>query len=328
MRRYLAHLLLLTGLIVGPVALAADNLTIATGALMPLSINQRSSLSAPHLAALQADLDGVLERLRQTPALRGRQGFALNQSLTFYDQDGPAGAKGFLLVRRIDPAQSQRDPRSGHWQGIGEGPGITVQFNDVSAFFGYPAGQDAAGDYFQIPVHPRRLQGFPVVEVNGGDVVVIAKPGRKPFVHISRQRYLEGLMASDREQIERLQGMLADTHDAAGRAEVERYLPKWRAELEQKQAMLAAMSATERAAPMCQSGQSLRQLFGDCNAPHAVYLVTANPAYFDPALPRHQPQLLTIDVVGKAFFNDHLLGRLVRQAVAQLDLKALHAELH
>lgn len=333
MRR--ACLGLLLSCVVAGQALATTDVALANarGAVTPISFTlQDSRLPASQAAQLRIPLEAILARLRQSGALSSMQGFSIDQSIRLSSQpdalaNAPATGLAFLLVRRIDPARSRVDKASGALLGIGEGPGIEVQVNDQRALFGYSVGMDAQGDYYQLAVKPRRLQGFPVLEIGNKDVVVINKPGRKPFRHISRQRYLEGLLATDREQLAALEAQLAGTRDAESRAQIQPYLRQWRDAAAHKQALLAGMSAAERAAPTCQASQSTRQLFGACDAPGAVYYVTFNPDYFQSGLARSSVQLLTISVVGKQFLNDHTLGKRVRQAVGQLDLQALQQSL-
>lgn len=302
----------------------------ARGALMPLHFEIRQSvLPAAQAKIMKGKVDTVLELLRQTPALSTLQGFSINQHIFLHPtQASPAaGAEGYLLVRRIDPAKSKVDKASGALQGIGEGPDITVQVNDQAALFGYAVGKDKHGDYFQIAARPKLLQGFPVYEQRGSDVVVIAKPGRIPYINISKQRFLDGLIAEDLKQAEQLRKQLATTKDAAGRAEIGKYIPQWENKAAEKQAALDAMPESERQAPTCPSNNHKRGLFADCNEPGTVYYVTFNPDYFDASKPKASIQLITIDVVGKAFLNDKTLGTLVRQAVGELDLKALQGKL-
>jgi hypothetical protein len=324
-------LCLLLGL--GGSALAlADGLTSARGSVAPVGFDiQGSPLPQAQVPQLRARLDDLLALLRQTGALAPLQGFAINQSIRLFEQPAalsgaPSGGWAHLLVRRVDPARSAKDPASGGLRGYGEGPAIEMRVNDQGALFGYPVGKDAHGDYYQLLVKPRRLQGMPVLQVGSKDVVVVHKAGRKPFAHVSRQRYLEGLLAGEREHIASLQQQLAEATDAESRHQLEQFIRQWQGTAAQKQATLDAMSDAERRSPTCQSSAS-RGLFAPCSDPGVVYYVTFEPGYFQPGLPPSSVQLLTISVVGKDFLNDKTLGLKVRQAVAQLDLAALQRSL-
>lgn len=318
---------LLLGLALDAPALAANGLSEARGAVGAVGFDiQGSPLPQAQVPQLRGRLEQLLGQLRGTAALAPLRGFAIDQSARLFEQPAalagaPAGGWAHLLVRRVDPARSERDP-SGALRGIGEGPAIELRVNDQAALFGYAVGKDARGDYYQLAVKPRRLQGMPVLQVGSKDVVVVHKPGRKPFAHISRQRYLEGLLASEREHIAGLQQQLAEATDAESRHQLQQFIHQWQGTAAQKQAALDGMSEAERRSPTCQSSGT-RGLFAACGEPGAVYYVTFEPGYFQPGLPPGSVQLLTISVVNKGFFNDRELGLKLRQAVAQLDLPAL-----
>ncbi|WP_252273469.1 hypothetical protein [Pseudomonas subflava] len=322
---------LLPGLLLAGGALAADGLIDAPGAVAPVGFDiQGSPLPKAQVPALRGRLERLLGQLRGTPALAPLRGFAINQSARLFEQPAalagaPSGGWAHLLVRRIDPARSERDP-SGAWRGLGEGPAIELRVNDQAALFGYGVGKDALGDYYQLAVKPRRLQGMPVLQIGSKDVVVVHKPGRKPFAHISRQRYLEGLIAGEHAHIALLQKQLAEATDAESRHQLEQFIHQWQGSVAQKQASLNGMSEAERRSPTCQSSGS-RGLFAACGEPGAVYYVTFAPDYFQPGLPPSSVQLLTISVVNKGFLNDRVLGLKLREAVAQLDLPALQRSL-
>lgn len=329
--RHAGFLYLLLGLAACVQATGDPGLSDARGAVGAVGFDiQGSPLPRDQVPQLRARLDDLLARLRQTGALAPLQGFAIDQSMRLFEQPAalrgaPAGGWAHLLVRRVDPARSERDPAGG-LRGIGEGPAIMLRVNDQAALFGYPVGKDAHGDYFQLAVKPRRLQGMPVLQVGNKDVVVVHKPGRKPFAHVSRQRYLEGLLASEREHIAHLQAQLAEATDAESRHQLEQFIRQWQGTAAQKQAALDAMPEAERRSPTCQSSAT-RGLFAACSDPGAVYYVTFDPGYFQPGLPPSSVQLLTIGVVNKGFLDDRLLGLKLRQAVAQLDLAALQRSL-
>ncbi|WP_394560405.1 hypothetical protein [Aquipseudomonas alcaligenes] len=322
---------LLLGLSLVFPAQAASSLNDARGAVGPLGFDiQGTPLPREQAPQLRGRLEQLLGQLRGTPALAPLRGFAIDQSARLFEQpaalpSAPAGGWAHLLVRRVDPARSERDS-SGALRGIGEGPAVEMRVNDQAALFGYAVGKDARGDYYQLTVKPRRLQGMPVLQIGSKDVVVLHKPGRKPFAHVSRQRYLEGLLASEREHIASLQQQLADATDAESRHQLQQFILQWQGTAALKQQALDAMSEAERRSPTCQRS-SARGLFAACSDPGAVYYVTFEPAYFQPGLPPSSVQLLTISVVNKGFLNDNELGLKLRQAVAQLDLAALQRSL-
>ncbi len=322
---------LLLGLLFGSQALAAGGLHDARGTVAPLGFDiQGKPLPSAQVPQLRGRLEQLLEQVRGTAALAPLRGFAINQSVRLFEQPAalhgaPAGGRAHLLVRRVDPVRSERDP-SGGLRGVGEGPAIELRVNDQAALFGDAVGKDADGDYFQLAVKPRRLQGMPVLQVGSKDVVVVHKPGRKPFAHITRQRYLEGLIAGEHEHIALLQHQLAQATDADSRQQLQPFIRQWQASVAQKRAQLAGMSEAERRSPTCQSSAA-PGLFTACDEAGAVYYVTFAPGYFQPGLPPSSVQLLTISVVNKGFLNDRELGLKLRQAVAQLDLPALQRSL-
>lgn len=275
-----------------------------TGAPLP---NERGAVTAGHFEVrqdvlpkgqtqlMQRKVDAILQRFLQTPALGSLQGFSIDQHIILDAMAGSpaAGAEGFLLVRRVDPAKSKRDKATGALLGVGEGPGIRVRINDQSAILGYTIGKDSQGDFYQVPAKPERLHGFPVYGQGSSDIVVIAKPGRLPFTPISKQRYLAYLSQINRGAAEEL----------------------------------ARLSEAERREPACPNHELRGSRLIDCNAPSATYYVTLNPGYFDASKPKASIELITINVVGKRSLNDKALGTLVRQAVSQLDLGSMQNSL-
>lgn len=323
---------LLLGLGFASLALGSE-LSSARGAVAPVGFDiQGTPLPRSQVPQLRGRLDDMLVRLRQTPALAPLQGFAINQSIRLFEQPSalgaaPAAGWAHLLVRRVDPQRSERDAASGALRGVGEGPAIEVRANDQGALFGYSVGKDEQGDYYQFPVIPRRLQGFPVLQIGSKDVVVLHKAGRQPFAHISRERYLKGILADAREHLALLRDMLNDTGDEQLRAGLQGNIADWQRTVTARQAELEGMSEAERRSPTCQSSDQRGATFASCRTPGAVYYVTFSPEYFDPALPPSSVQLMSISVVNKGFLNDRVLGQKVRQAVAELDLAALRETL-
>jgi len=301
------------------------------GALTPLQFESRNVLPKEQADAMKRKVEAILQRLLQTPALSTMQGFSIDRHIhldNMVSSPGIVGGKSFLLVRRVHPSQSKRDPSSGALRGVGEGPVIKVHVNDRDAVFGeYSKENENLGTTRESSVKMRLLHGFPVYELGSRDVVVIAKPGREPFVPVSKQRYLEGLLSLDLELAKFQREQLAKAQDPRDRTNLEKYLAKSEAAINEKQAMLNALSEAERREQACPSKKSKGGPFIGCNEKGATHYLALNPDYFDAAKPKGSIELVTIEVVGKRFLNDKALGTLTRQALEQLDLAGLQASL-
>lgn len=304
------------------------------GALTPLQFDSRNLLPSEQAQLMKRKVESILQRLLQTPALSTPRGFSIDQHVHLdkvASSSGIIGAKSFLLVRRVDPSASKRDPSSGALRGVGEGPVIKVHINDRDAVFGeYSKENESLGTTRESPVKMRVLHGFPVYERGNRDVVVIAKPGREPFIPVSKQRYLEGLLSLDLERAKFQREQLAAAQEPRERANLEKYLARSEAAISEKQALLNSLSAAERGEQACPSKKPKGSPFIDCNEKGATHYLALNPDYFDASRPKTGIELITIEVttVGKNSVGDKALGTLTRQAVEQLDLSSLQNSLN
>ena len=302
------------------------------GALTPLQFDSRNLLPKEQAQLMKRKVEAILQRILQTPALSTLRGFSIDQHihLDTMVESPPMGAQGFLLVRRVHPAESKRDPASGALRGVGEGPPIFVRVNDRQSPFGaHGKPSDGQGGIHESRVRMRFLHGFPVYERGNEDVVVIAKPGREPFVPLSKQRYLERLLAHDLERVQSRRKELSASQDPRERPNLEKYLAMEEAALSEKQALLNSLSESARREPACPSHKLRGGLLADCNSPDATHLLAFNPDYFDASKPKTSIELITIAVttVSKNSLGDKALGTLTRQAIEQLDLSSLQSSL-
>lgn len=266
-------------------------------------------------AALVARGKAVAELLLATPALREPRGFALNGYVRvdfFRDSvrvDGdPFPISGSLLLRKIDLRSGAKPDAQGRYPGHGEGPAVKFKINDLLGLYGNNAASGGQrGGHFQLPVGAltRDADGVYRFEQGLQRVVVIAAPGRDPFLPLTQQDYLQGLIAE----------LYPDGRDPA---------PHPGKGLAALQAELAALSPEQRRAPACSGGRG-RGWLSNCAARGASALVRPNLDYFDRSKPRGTPQLITLTVALPWVGQDREEGDRMRSAVAELDIAALQA---
>lgn len=287
----------------------------APGRVFPPTTDVVGKVVSPAEATtMNRKVGAILDTLLQTPALAQPRGFSIRQHIRLYTpppgmpKHHPAVAKAQVLLQRINLQDKATvvDKATGTSGGVGEGPTVHLHANDQTAQFANPMDRDAQGNnYYELPVTPRTLHGFPLLKVRTREVIVIAKAGRQPFAHVTKQRYLEGRIAEARKQAGASGGKLQQLEDE-----------------------LASLSPEEKGSPACRSSRRKRGTsFVPCQDSGAQYIVTLHPDYFDKALPKTALQLLTISVAPQGSRLDKLLEPVLRSAVEQLDLAALQRSL-
>lgn len=291
----------------------------AKGRIAPVSL-QVTDANLPGAArkALAAKVEALIGHALATPAFTDPRGFSLTRSIRIHAPlDGmpaahPARAEAILIAQDIDLESGPKPDASGAYMGRLEGPTFRILVNDLHALYAnYSGGGDPARDAQYLPLRMNIVQGFPVFRVGVRDVVLIARPGRLPYTHVTKGEHLQGLIEETQATIARIGGA---PH------------PKMQATLDDQTAALAALSAQERAAPACVSSR-LRQVFGDCAAKDATFYVRPNLDYFDRSAPKSSVQLVMISTPAEGGHGHKRLEPKLRSAVAAMDYAAIQAEL-
>lgn len=272
----------------------------AKGRVAPLVIQVTDpSLPAAQSKALATRMDGLVDRALATPAFVRPTGFSLTRSVKIDEAlpGQPARATATMIAQSINLEAGAKPDASGAYMGRLEGPTLRLIANDLLSLYPNTSWSDtAATEMRYMPQQVGERDGFPIYRVGIRKVIVVAKPGRQPFVRMTKAERLQGLMAE--------------------------FTGPERAELAQD---LAALSPRERAEPACVSAR-LSQQFGDC-AKGAEAYVRINTAYFDKGLPRGAVQLVMISSPEEGGYGHRVLEPKMRAAAAAIDLKAIQANL-
>ena len=266
--------------------------------------------------AITAKVGTLLGHALATPALTDPRGFSLTRTVRIHaPQDGlpralPARAEAIMIAQDIDLESGAKPDASGAYMGRLEGPSFRILVNDLFALYANYSGGDPA-DVQYLPLTRGTVQGFPVFRVGVRDVVLVTKPGRQPWVNVTKGEYLRTLVSQTRASIAEIGGT---PH------------PKMQATLDSQSAELAALSPQERAAPACASSR-LRQTFGDCAARDATFLVRPNLDYFDKGAPKTAVQLVAVSAPAEGGHGHKRLEPVMRAAAAAIDYRAIQAGL-
>lgn len=303
-------------------ALAGQNAAAAQpGRVSPTSLSQRDvRLPKAEASGMAAAVERLLfSPLLATSALADPQGFAISRQLIIapppegMPRSGPSIAQGHILLRAVDLSAGSKPDAAGAYNGVGEGPGIQFTVNDPSALYPWEVEEKPGRPaFYDMDPNPELRRGFPVLRFRTKEHIVIAKPGRKPYRHVTKAELLAREIADRQEVLAKLGA------DAA---------PGLLQDQTEQQAELAALSPGERAAPACLGGSRKRGTFTPCSERGANYVVAMDPAYFDPGLPKTAIQLITLIAPAQHRDEHKWLGPVARQAVAAMDLAALQRAL-
>lgn len=291
----------------------------AKGRIAPVSVQVTDPrLPQPARKALTAKVEALMARALTTPAFADPHGFSLTRSIRIHAPlEGmppahPARAEAIMIAQDIDLESGAKPDASSAYMGRLEGPTFRIVVNDLHALYAnYSGGGDPAREVQYLPSRMTMTQGFPVFRVGVRDVVLIAKPGRRPYVHVTKAEHLQTLIDETRASIAQAGG---PPH------------PKMQATLDEQTAALAALSTQDRAAPACASAR-LRQYFGDCAEKNATFYVRPNLDYFDKGAPKSAVQLVMISTPAEGGHGHKRLEPRMRAAGAAMDYAAIQAEL-
>lgn len=292
---------------------------VAKGRVAPVSLQVTDhALAAPLRRAMSSKVEALMTRALATPALNDPRGFSLTRLVRIHaPQDGlpethPARAEAIMIAQEIDLESGAKPDASGAYMGRLEGPGFHIHVNNLFALYAnYSGGGDPAREIQYLPLTRGALQGFPVFRVGARDVVLVTKPGRKPWVHVTKGEYLQELVNQSRAAIAANEG---PPH------------PKMQATLAEQSTELAALSPQQRAEPACASSR-LSRTFGDCASADATFYVRPNLDYFDPGAPKTAVQLVAISTPAEGGHGHPRLEPKLRAAAAAIDYRAIQASL-
>jgi hypothetical protein len=175
------------------------------------------------------------------------------------------------------------------------------------------------------------VQGFPVYGVGGKEVLLLSKREALPWRPFPVERYIQSLIAQEKETLALFDQQLAGA-PAQAKAQLEKAGAEYRNRIAALEKELAQLSPAQRQAGACQSTRASRSnitgLDLTCSAA-STPLVVANQDVFTRPAAKGSFQLLTLSttwgVLPKDDGTPNPLGRAMRTALQQMDLKALHA---
>lgn len=290
----------------------------AKGRVTPLSVQVTDpKLPQAQVKALTAQAEAILQNALATPALATPRGFSLSRSLRIHAQpDGmppafPATAEAIMIPQMINLEAGAKPDASGAYMGRLEGPTFRVHLNSFSALFANAGWSDKPlEDFVEMPKRLGAVGGLPVYRVGIRDVILITKPGRDPFVSVTKGQWLQRRIAETRADIARMGGV---PH------------PTMAATLSGYQKGLDALSPQDRDSPACASS-SLHDFFGDCAAGDGRYM-RINPDFFDRSLPKGAVQMVAISTPAEGGHGHKILEPKLRATASAMDVAAIQASL-
>lgn len=274
--------------------------SLPKGRVTPLSVQVIGALPSAEVKAFTAKAGAIIEKVLATPTLHKPRGFSITRSLTIdspppeQPQSNPFVGRATMIPQTIDLSHGAQPDADGAYMGRLEGPTFQIRFNNLTALYANNSG-GGMSDPRYLPMKMTRIQGFPVFQVGVRQVILIAKPGRLPYVPMTKGEYLDRLARE----------VPNDTRIAPTRA---------------------AMTPQDHAAPACESAR-LRDLFGDCSKSDATYLVRLNPDYFDKGARKGAIQLVAISTPIPGGHGHKILEPKLKAAASELDLKSIQAML-
>jgi hypothetical protein len=306
--------LIAIGTLLGLPAIAQQT---AADAALPGQVNYSSDvvnqdIKAKDKPAMSAKGKAVGDLVLATPALASPKGFAINWNTRVgFQQDGmpktdPFPVKGQVLVREVDTSDGSKPDKQGRYSGSGEGPSLKFTLNDMHAFYsGNIEATDAPTAFYDLPASAKWENGTMTFEQNNDTVLVVGHKDRAPFLHVTREEFINGL-------IKELYPDGTDTYSKPGKG------------LSALKAELAEMTPDQRASPACRNGKEVKNRWlTSCNDPGSHFKVRANLDYFDKSKPRVSTQLVTFRVSGHWVGGAKKEGDIVREAFKQIDVEAV-----
>lgn len=269
-------------------------------------VNQ--DIKAKDKPAMSAEGKAAGDIVLATPALTDPKGFAINWSTRVaFQHDGmpktdPFPVKGHILVRAINTSDGSKPDKSGRYSGAGEGPTLKFSINDMHAFYsGNIEAMEPATGEFDLPAAVKWKNGAMTFQQNNDTVMVVGRADVAPFRHVTREEYINGLIAE-------LYPDGTDAYSKPGKG------------LSALKAELAEMTPAERASPACRGGKETRNRWlTSCADKGSHFKVKANHDYFDKSKPRVSTQLVTYRVSGHWVGAAKMEGDILRQSFSEID---------
>ncbi len=286
----------------------------AKGRITPLSVQVTYPLPAPQKTQMTAKVSALIDHVLRTPALKDPRGFSLTRSLKIDEPIKgygwhPARGEVVMIAQDIDLSANPKPDANGAYMGRLEGPSLHIGINNLMALYANVFSDRDANDFLTLPLMRVSQQGYPVFRVGLRDVVLIAKPGKLPYVPVSKAEYLQSLL------------------DAEAKSQAEfgpPTNPRAKAYQEKLFATKASLTAEDGAAPACASSR-LSQVFGDCSEADASFYVRLNTDYFERGQGAGSVQMITIEVPVEGRDGHKRLEPRLRDAAGALDLDAIAA---
>jgi len=275
-------------------------------------VNQQ--ISAKDKPAMVAKGKAAGSLVVSTPALSNPVGMAVNWSVRVgFQQDGmpasdPFPVKGSVLLRKIDIKDGSKPDSQGRYSGAGEGPTLKFTVNDPFAFYsGNIEGMNPATGSFDLPVAASWNDGVMHFNSNSETILVVGRPDRAPFRHVTREEFIADLMTE----------LYPDGTDPYSKPS--KGLSALKAEL-------AEMSPAERNSPACRGGKERpNRWLTSCSDAGSHYKVKMNHAYFDKSKSRVSTQLVTFKVHDAWVGEDVEEGDRLRAAFGQINVDAVRS---
>ncbi|MBN7826411.1 DUF3523 domain-containing protein [Bowmanella dokdonensis] len=152
-----------------------------------------------------------------------------------------ANARILVLPINLNDSQTVRDAQSGHYQGTGEGPSIRFHINDIGILLSSVPLDYTTGEFFHQPYLKGDIDGFPVYQGPGGDVLLLSRNGRLPYKPLTIEQFLSRLIADE----EATQAKFADLPgDSEVAAQARAAYNDWQATQAEQLAMMAQIFKT------------------------------------------------------------------------------------
>ena len=310
----------------------------APGLVAKPAVSWRGAINPAEGRQLAARLDKMLALALQAPQYAGPRGISFHPTY-MADRPPSQAAKHHpvivelsLLAKfvKIEDKGARQDKATGRWIGVGEGPALRMRFNDLGWFMSAtPVDYENPQQFFQAPIQRGEVHGFPVYGADGKEVVLIHKRGLLPWRPFSVERYLQYRMGEHEKANATFAAMLP-TLAGKEKAEIEKHNGVRSAEIALMKAQLERMTPAERQAGACTAEKLKRgDVIGlDFNcAKGSRALVEPNPDIFVPGAPKTSLQVLAVSTTWGVLPQDdrvpNLLGRVMRAALQDTDLKAL-----
>lgn len=312
----------------------AESCTAPGHVELPRLASAKNRLGAADSEMMARQARAALQVFTTVPTLAKPVGMAVQQWFLFEFLPEGADAKTHpqvlsttILVRAIDMSKPQTlDRASGTWKGSGEGPALTVRFNDPGYFLSItPVNVADTTLHFSEPQKVGDVQGYPVYQTGHGEVLLISKNGRLPWRYFPVGRYLENQRRDEQATWDQFAAQNSNDADLARHQNARKTL------IANIDAALAAMSDAEKQQPVCISER--RRKAGELSIDQGCGAKTHRLVELDRDLytgaGRTDLRLAAVTstwgVLPKDDRMPNALGRVLRQVIHEAELKQIEA---